>query len=347
MTMSKQNHSKILNEMSPTMELLQMVTGYRISQTIYVAAKLGIADALKDGPKSCDALARSTGTHTQSLCRLMCALASVGVFAEVEKGFFALTPLAVPLQTDAPDSVRSVAITFGEEWFWRPWGKLLHSIRTGENAFEHVFGTGIFEYFTQNAEASAIFNQCMTELTRRNAAAILTAYDFSRITKLVDVGGGNGTLIASILKENPQMHGLLFDLPPVIERAKRSMEMEDIADRCEFIGGDFFESVPAGADAYILKWIIHDFEDDQAVTILKNCRRGMAKDGRLLLVERILLPGNAPDPGKLSDITMMVLPGGRERTEAEFRELFDAAGFRLTRIIPTELENSIIEGQPV
>ena len=325
--------------------LLQMITGYWISQAIYVAAKLGIADLLKEGPKNCDELAKATGTHPRSLYRLLRALASVGVFAEAEDGRFGLTPLGECLQTGISGSVRALTINHGER-LYRPWGELLHSVRTGETAFHHIFGMDVWQYATQNPETATIFNDAMTELTTQVSTAVVAAYDFSRFRKIVDIGGGNGTLILSILQANPQMSGILFELPHIVEDAQKHLEAASLTGRCAVLAGDFFVSAPSGADAYILKNIIHDWDDERALKILQNCHRAMAENGKLLLVEEVIPPGNEPSFGKLVDLTMLVMAGGCERTEAEYRALFATAGFTLTNLIPlpSPLSFSVIEG---
>jgi len=325
--------------------LLQMVTGYWVSQAIYVAAKLGIADLLKDGPKNCDELAKATRTHARSLYRLLRGLASVGVFAEVENGRFGLTPLGEYLQTGIPGSVRALTIRYGEEHY-RAWGDLLHSVRTGEIAFNHAFGMGFFQYLAQNPEAAAIFSEGSAEITTRVSTAVVAAYDFSQFGKIIDVGGGNGALIISILKANPKISGALFDLPHVVEDAQKHIEAAGLTGRCEVVAGDFFESVPSGGDAYILKSVVHDWDDERATKILKNCHRAMAENGKLLLVESVIPPGNEPFFGKLLDLNMMVVSSGCERTEAEYRALFAAAGFKLTNVIPIQspFALSVIEG---
>lgn len=343
--MSRPVNLQNTNEMPPQ-ALLQMLTSYRVSQSIYVAAKLRIADLLNDGPRSSDELAKSSGSDSRALYRLLRMLASVGIFAEVDQGCFTLTPLAALLQTGAPGSLRAYAIMNGEDWFWRPWGELLYSVKTGKTAFDHVCGMGIFKYLAQHPEAAEIFNEAMTGFTL-TSTAVVAAYDFSGINTLIDVGGGQGALLAAILKANPQLRGVLFDLPSVIEGAKSLIEAEGVAERCELVAGDFFESVPGGAVAYILKFVIHDWDDDRAVTILKNCHRAVVEDGKLLVVEMVIPPGNEPFYGKLADLNMLVLSGGgRERTEAEYRALFATAGFKLTKIIPTQspTQFSVIEG---
>ena len=324
-----------------------MIGGARATQLVYVAAKLGIADLLKDGPKGCDELSQSLGTHPQTLYRVMRALPSLGVFSENEDGRFELTSLGELLQTGAPGSLRGFAVMTGEEWFWRSYGDLLHGVLTGETAFDHVHGRGLFEYLEQDSEAAQVFHEAMTSLSGPQSTAVVAAYDFSGIGKIVDVGGGRGTLMSAILKANPKMHGVLYDLPSVIEHATSHLVAEGVADRCELVAGSFFESVPRGGDAYILKWIIHDWDDRRAVEVLRNCRRAMADSVRLLLVERLVSKEKRGASAKLADITMLVIPGGRERTEDEYSTVLNAASFRLTRILPTESELNIIEGVPV
>lgn len=321
-----------------------MATGYWVSQSIYIAAKLGIPDLLKDGSMSCDRLAYSVGVNARLLYRLMRALASVGVFAEKEQGCFTLTPFATCLQSDVPGSMRAVVIMLGEEHY-QAWGDILYSLQTGKSAFEHLYGMPLFQYYAQNPEPGKIFNQALTGVSSVEGANINASYDFSGFHKLVDVGGGQGDLIASILKANPNMQGMLFDLPYVIEDAKNFIETQGVLQRCELVGGDFFESVPSGGDAYILKRIIHNWDDLSAIAILKNCHRAMKENGKLLVVEQVIPPGNEPCFGKFTDLTMMVMfPGARECTEPEYRALFEASGFKLTKVFVTRRDVSLIEG---
>src|SRR4028118_75111 len=330
--------------MPPQLAMLQMVSGYWVSQSIYVVAKLGIADLLKDSPKSCDELATATGTNAPSLYRVLRALASLGVFAETELNHFTLTPLATCLQSDTPNSVRARVIMLGEEQY-QAWGELMHSVQTGGSSFEHIYSMNLFEYLAQNPESAKIFDEAMTNLSVTEIATIAASYDFSSIQTLVDVAGGQGLLIASILKSNPTLKGVLLDQPHVIERAKRFLEAEGLLERCQQAAGNFFESVPEGGDAYILKHIIHDWDDERAIAILKQCHKVMPDNGKVLVAEQVIPPGNQPFTGKLIDLNMLVMTdGGRERTEAEYRALFEKAGFKLTRIVPTQDEISIIEG---
>jgi O-methyltransferase domain/Dimerisation domain len=322
-----------------------MITGYWLSQPIYCAAKLGLADLLKDSSKSATELASLTGVHAQSLYRVLRLLASIGVFAETETGQFELTPLAQCLQTDHPESMRAYAIMMGEEWQWQPWGKLLHSVRTGKPAFDSMFGVDCFQYFARNAEAAAIFDEAMTGFSAIEVNAVTAAYDFSPFTKVIDIGGGQGRLIATILMAHPHTQGILFDMPHVIAEARSHIEATGIADRCELLAGDFFEAVPAGGDAYVLKRVIHDWDDERTIAMLKNCHRAMLPKGRLVIIEMVIAPGNEPFFGKQLDVELLLTtPGGRERTEAEYRSLLSAAGFELTTITPTESLVSVIEG---
>lgn len=342
--MSQPETNQPTTTMPPQLAMLQMASGYWVSQSIYVAAKLGIADLLKDSPKSCDELATATGTNARSLYRLLRALASLGVFAEIQPHHFTLTPVAACLQTDIPGSLRAFVIMLGEEHY-RAWGNLRHGVQTGGSPFEQVYGMNVFDYYAQNLEEAKIFDEAMTNFSSLESAAIATSYDFSSIQTLVDVAGGQGLLIASILKSNPTMKGILFDIPYVIESAKPFLEAEGVLERCQLAAGNFFESVPEGGDAYILKHIIHDWDDERAIAILKQCHKVMPANGKVLVAEQVIPTGNEPFMGKLLDLNMLVMaPGGCERTQAEYTALFETAGFKLTRIVPTQEEVSIIEG---
>lgn len=331
--------------MQPIEALLQMIVGTWVSRAIYVAAELGIADLLKDGPHSSEELATATGVDARSLYRVLRALASVGVFAEGSPGYFELTLLAECLQSDRSDSLRAYALKFGQAWDWQPWGYVLESVKTGKPVFKNVFGMEIFEYLAENPEAARIYNEAMSSFSEKRSAAITASYDFSSICNLVEVGGGRGSLLASILNTNLAMKGVLFDLPHVIEAARQLIEAEGLLERCKLVAGNFFESVPSGGDAYILKHIIHDWGDEQALAILKNCHHAMPEQGKLLVVEMVIPSGNEPFFGKLLDLQVLVnYQGGCERTEAEYQALFETAGFSLTKIVPTVSPLSVIEG---
>jgi SAM-dependent methyltransferase len=337
-------------DFSPSAAMLQIMTGFRISRATYVAAKLGIADLLKDGPKNAEELAQFTRTHAPSLYRVMRALVSVGVFGQDEQGRFTLTPVSATLRSDVPNSLRALAIiNLGEERY-QAWGELMHSVRTGEIGFNHAFGMGLWEYYAQHPEQAKIFDDSMANLIAANNAAVLAGYPFSTIDTLLDVAGGNGTFIVSALHANPRTKGILFDLPHVAEQARKRIAEAGLAERCQIIGGDILASVPGGADAYVLSQVIHDWDDDRAIAILENCRRAMRDKGKLLLAERIL-PARVEQSVALQrafmlDVHMMATTGGRERTEGEYRSLLDRAGFQVTKVVPTQSEMSVVECVP-
>ena len=332
-----------MTEPSPNEQLDGMITGYWISQAIYAAAKFGIADHLKDGPKSVDELAEATATNADALYRLLRALASKGIFAEGEPRQFSLTPLAELLQSDVPGSKRALALMSGDEQF-RAWAEIDYSIQTGKIAFEKVYGKPIFDYLGDNPDKARIFDAAMVGIHGRESDAILDAYDFSQIGVVTDIGGGNGSQITGILHRHTAMKGILFDLPHVIERAKNQIESAGLSDRCELVAGNFFDAVPEGADAYMMRHIIHDWDDEKSLTILRNCHRAMSSNGKLLIVESVIPSGNEPFGGKFLDLVMLLIPGGKERTDDEYRMLLGKAGFELTRVVPTGTEVSIVEG---
>ena len=327
----------------PQFAMLQLITGFWVSRAIYVAAKLGLADLVKDSPKTADELARLTGTHSPSLYRALRALASVGVFTDDGRGRFAQTPLSETLRSDTPGSLRALAIVELGQEHYPAWGNLMHSVKTGEIAFDNLFKQNAWEYYAQNPEDASNFNESMRGLTEMVNVAVLEAYDFSGADKLVDVAGGTGRLISSILSAYPRMRGVLFDLPHVIAEAGPLLDAAGVRDRCETSTGDFFRSVPEGGDAYVMKWIIHDWDDEKSTAILKNIRRAMDEKGKLLLIEMVVPEGNQPDLSKFLDLDMMVMTGGRERTEAEFNSLLAASGFKLTRVVRTASPICVIE----
>jgi SAM-dependent methyltransferase len=322
--------------------LFEMATAYWLSQAIYVAAKLGIADLLRNGPQSCVALATSTGSDAPSLFRLMRALSSVGIFAHLGRGHFALSRLAERLQTGVHGSLRAMVITIGEIHY-QACGSLLHSVQTGSPAFNTVFGASLFDYLQQNTDAADAFNQGMANVSSMLAYAVLMAYDFAGISSIVDVGGGQGKLLEKILQFNPDITGTVFDTASTIEGAQQGFGGDVRKRRCSYVVGDFFTSVPQGADAYLLCGVIHDWDDRRALRILRNCRRAMTEKGRLLIVDMVVPDTDATSFSKLLDLNMLAMTGGRERTQAEFRALLDAADYKLTRIIPTMAPQSIIE----
>jgi len=338
------NATAMTKENPPPLQMLQLISGFWVSRCIYVAAKLGIPDLLKDGPKSAGELANASGAHAPSLFRVLRALAAVGVLTQTDDRRFGNTPLSETLRSDVPGSIRAFAMTELGEEHYPAWGELMHSVRTGEIAFDKAFGEPVWEFFAKHEENARIFNDAMSGMTAQAEQALHAAYSFEGINSIIDVGGGHGGLITSILKRNPNMRGILLDSPQVIEGAKSKMAESGVADRCEVVGGDFFQSVPQGADAIIMKWIIHDWKDEQSIAIMKNCYRALPENGKLILVEAVVPPGDEMHFAKFIDLNMLVMTGGRERTEEEFRQLYEAVGFRLTRVVPTESPFSVIEG---
>jgi hypothetical protein len=326
-------------------QLGQMISGYWVSQAIYVAAKLELADKIAAGPKSSAELARATNTHADSLYRLLRALASVGIFQLNEAtGKFQQTPLSERLRRELPDSQWAMSVMMGEEHY-RSYGELLYSVRTGRSSFEHIYGLPVFEYLGTKPQLAALFDAAMTSIHGNETALMVAAYDWGSLGVVADVGGGNGSTLIGLLQSNPNLRGLLFDLPNVVERARDPIEKAGLADRCELVAGSFFESVPAGADAYVMRHIIHDWDDDRAVTVLSNCRKQLSASGRVLIVESLIPAGNGPAFSKWLDLTMLTIPEGRERTEAQYVELLAKAGLKLTQVLPTAGEISILEAQ--
>jgi ubiquinone/menaquinone biosynthesis C-methylase UbiE len=312
---------------------------------IHVAAKLKIADHVKSGPKTAHELAHLTKTQPQALYRLLRALSSVEIFAEDEQGRFGLTPMAECL-LDVHGSQRAVALMMGDEHF-TTWGQLLYSIETGKPAFDHIYGKPVFDWLSEHPEAAKIFDAAMTGFHGPETQAMIDAYDYAGVHTLVDIGGGNGTVLTAVLKKHPEIKGILYDLPGVIERAKKNLADAGLAARCQAIAGSFFESAPPGGDAYQMRHIIHDWTDEQCHTILGHIRKVIPKNGKLLVIEMVIKPRNEPQPAKWLDLNMLLIPGGRERTEEEYREMYAKAGFKLERIVPTPTEVSVIEGKPV
>jgi O-methyltransferase/methyltransferase family protein len=329
------------------MALRRLVNGYQVTQAIHVAATLGIADLLREGPHTSAELADQTETHAPSLHRVLRALAAVGVLHEGNDGRFALTEIGECLRSDAPEPVGGWAAYVGLPSHFAAWANLLHAVRTGESAFRSAHGdTTVWEYRARHPEDGAIFDWAMTDITQRANRHLLEAHDFARFGSVVDVGGGHGALVAALLSAHPQMRGVVFDQPHVVAGARAVLEAAGVADRCEVVGGSFFDAIPAGADAYVLKAILHDWDDEDAVRILRSCREAIAADGALLVVERELGAPNENPDGKLSDLNMMVGPGGLERTRDEFADLLAAGGFALQRTVPTTIGLSVFEARP-
>jgi hypothetical protein len=342
MTIDERGHVMTSN---PWADMVSLINGYQISQAITVVARLQVADHLTDGPRSAEELASATNSHPDGLYRVLRALASVGVFKEEDGKTFALTPMGACLRTDSPTPASGWAMHSGSDYVWRAWGNLLHSARSGENAFENLNGENIWDYRLGHPEQADIFDRAMTEMSRGSAGAIIEAYDFSAFQHVVDVGGGQGLMLAAILTAHSGMRGTLFDQPKVVASAKTLLQSFGVADRCDFVGGSFFESVPEGRDAYILRAVIHDWEDAEAVAVLKVCRRAMSDTAKLLLIEMLVGSPNTMPRAKFMDLNMLVLPGGRERTSEEYAALLEKAGFKLTRLVAAG-PRAVIEAQP-
>jgi hypothetical protein len=333
---------------TPEQTVLGQITGYWVSQLIYVAAKLRLADELARRPLTAEALAAKVGAKAAALRRVLRALASIGIFAETKEGRFRMTKEAATLRSDVPGSLHSFALMIVDDYNWNAWSALLHGVQTGELPFDHVFGMPLFEYLRTHPEQDRIFSASMASISGTQNAAVARGYDFGRFATLVDVGGAHGHLLATILRRHRRLRGILYDQPQVVAAAAQSgfVTAKEVAARCTVEGGDFFAAVPQGADAYMMKFIIHDWDDERCIRLLGHCRDAMAPGGRVLVVENVIEAGNRPDWAKLLDINMLVLPGGLERTRDEFRSLFERAGLRLVRVHPTDCPLKILEARP-
>jgi hypothetical protein len=328
--------------------LARMISGYAVSRLIYLAAKLNLADLLKDGPQSANHLACETKTNPVALRRIMRGLVALGVFAENLSGEFELTALGRLMQTDAPGSLCKLALCSDESYV--AWGDLLQSAQTGETAFDQAYGMSRYEYLEQHPEAARSFNEAMASISSQLAAAVVAGYDFSQIETAVDIGGGGGTLLQTVLRANPAVRGVLFDKAPALEGVEKQLEAAGLGGRCDVVVGDFFESVPAGGDLYLLSHVIHNWDDDHCIEILKNCRAAMGAGARLLIIEIVMPEHFSPSmfayPMAMTDLQMLVMTGGHERTESEFRRLLTAAGYDLKRTLQIRAMDSIIECVP-
>ena len=333
----------------PGEQLLDLACGYVISAAMNVAAKLKVADLLTAGPRPIAELAKATGVREDGLYRVMRTLASVGVFSEVGLRYFALTPKAEPLRSDVPNSIRDLVLWVCDPFHFHTWKEMMHCVQTGQTAVEHLYRKPVFQVLEDDREESGVFNAGMTGFCNLVSSAVLDAYDFSGVGSLMDVAGGHGLMLASILKAYPRMHGFLFELNHVAEGAREHFRKLELAGRCQVVTGDFFAKIPAGAEVYVMQHIIHDWEDDKAVQILNNVRRALAGNskGRLLLLEGVIAPGNQTDFTKLVDLEMLIMCGGRERSEQEFGQLFKRSGFRLNRVVRTQGPICVIEAMPV
>jgi len=334
------------SELPPPIRISLLSQGTIIATSLALAAELGIADLLADGPRSSEELAQATSTHPRSLHRLLRLLCSVGVFNEIQTDSFAQTPLSECLRAGVPGSMRSWLRMISLKVRYHTHAEALYSIKTGEPAFKRVTGMEFFDYLAAHPDEGEIFNQAMNDMGQVVAASVAQSYDFSGIGKIIDVGGGHGTLIAAILQKYPQMTGILFDSPHVAERARESIASAGLAHRCEVVGGDFFKSVPAGCDAYLLRWIIHNWDHERAITVLRNCRQAMGASSRLLLIEMVIPTGNEFHQGKFLDYIMLTTHLGQERTEEEYDSRLREADLRLNKVQPTASPLSVIEAVP-
>ncbi|HEX2350169.1 MAG TPA: methyltransferase [Ktedonobacterales bacterium] len=332
---------------APQRALFDLIFGYRATQLVALAARLEIAERLADGPRSSKELAHATQTQPEALYRALRALASLGVFAELDGRRFALTPLGERLQATHPESVRPAALFAGAEAY-HAWAELPYSVATGQTGFDHLYGASHFAWLTEHPEENALFNQVMTAGSPRAADAVVAAYDFGERGTVVDVAGGQGLLLATILRAHTGLRGVLFDLPHVVASAGPTLQTAGVVERCEIVSGDFFAHVPSGGDIYTLRRVIHDWDDERAVAILRNCAQALGPQGRIAVIEQVMPsgPGKGPGAGRAAslDVQMLIMTGGHERTAEEFARLFSAAGLRLTRIIPTQAGPSVIEG---
>ena len=328
-------------------QLSRMIMSVWVPAAISAAATLKLPDHLGDGPRPSEDVAREAGAQPDAVRRLLRALVVLDLCTETDDGLFALTPLGSYLRSDIPDSVRNWAVLWGRETIWQGWGKLAEAVRTGETAPQLIAGLGTFDWLAQDPEGSAIFNQSMLELTRRVSRAVVAAYDFAGIRRIVDVGGGYGALLPAILEKHSGMKGLVFDLATCREGALRFFEEAGVGGRCEFVAGSFFDSVPAGADAYVVKSVLHDWDDERCLAILGCIREALSAEARLLVIE-VMAPervGNSFMDAMItgSDLNMLLMTGGRERTEAEYKRLIDRAGLRVARVVKTPSAMSVIE----
>lgn len=331
-------------ELPPSAAVLRLVAGRWISAAISLVAKLGVADELASGPKTSEQIAQAVGANASAVRRVLRMLASVGVFTFDGENTFGITPLSDTLR-NTPGSMRAMAMMIGERPMTRAWDELEHAVRTGEPAFTKVHGMHLFDFFAQDPGFAGIFNDAMTSRSSFEVEAVLAAFDFSSVGKLVDVAGGKGLLLASVLAKNPGQRGVLFDLPIVIEGASPILESKGVADRCELVGGSFFDRIPEGADGYMMKHILHDWNDEDSIRILRNIHAACKPSSRVFVLDAVIAPDNAPNFAKLLDVQMLVAtPSGYERTLPEWEKLFAAGGFKLSRVVETRGPVAVLEG---
>jgi hypothetical protein len=337
------SNSHLQSPSSPLQQMENMLAGHFVAECLHVVAVLGIADLLAKGPTKVEALASVTRCDPISLNRLLRTLASVGVFTESTPAHYQLTPLGETLRSDVPDSLRDKAIFEISAPIWSAWGSLLDALRSGAPSFPQVHSATIYEYLARHAELGATFNRFMTAQSKLHNDAIVDSYDFSGVRTVVDVGGGHGATLAAILKQYPTMRGILFDLPEVVASAK--FESADIGARCDVIGGNMLQSIPTGGDAYVIKRVMMDKTDDDAITVFRNCLTAMNAGGRILVVDPMLPNSTEPHLNWLTDMLMLVVTRGHCRTEMEFRDLFSAAGLTLRQVVSAGSSNFILEGR--
>jgi SAM-dependent methyltransferase len=346
MVVSTASNAPVLSaEAAAAQQLMQLSTGYIASTVLYVAVRLRIPDRIESGTRGAAELARATGVNEDALYRVLRTLASFGIFEETAPREFSNNLASSMLRSNVPGSFYDMALWMTDPFHFQVYADAMHSVQTGKPAVEKTFGMPVFEYFPRHPEESEIFNNAMTAFSAVVIPAVLDVYDFSGIGTLVDIAGGHGRVLTSILQKYPAMRGVLFDLEHVLAGARPRIKELGLADRCQTVAGDFFKAVPEGGDAYIMKHIIHDWDDERALAILTNIRKAMKPGGRVILLETIVLPGNQADFGKILDLEMLLMPGGRERTEEEFRALFARAGFPEMRVIRTESPLSVIESR--
>jgi hypothetical protein len=340
------SHDAGVTQARAAADLQRLIDGYKITQAIHVAAVLGLADHLRLGPRSADDLATAAGAHAGALHRLLRTLSAVGVFTEHDDGCFSLTPMGEALRADADQTVHPFAVMTGQDYYWRAWGALLHSVRTGENAFTTVHGVGSWTYRNTHPEDDAVFNAAMMANARRVDPILAASIDVDDATRIADIGGGRGSLLMELLTRHPRMRAVLLDRPSVVAEAAPLFAAAGLGHRCDMVAGDMLESVPSGCDLYLLKFVIHDWDDASALRILGACRQGMTPSARLIVIERLIGPPNERLAAKLSDLNMLVGPGGCERTREAFAALFEAAGLRLTDVDATPADLDVIIGVP-
>lgn len=334
------------SDLPPHVQLIQMAVAVWAARAVYAAAKLRLPDLLANGPRTAGDLAQATGVDSDALHRLMRALASRGVFTEVGPQCFALTALGTALKSGASGGARAAVLTLAGDWQWKAWDNFLFSLRTGQPALGATVGMPLFDYLAAHPEDGALFCEAMIGMHGAVGTAVVATYDFSRFRSIIDVGGGTGTLLRTILQTNMNLRGTLFDLPDTIREAKKAVAASGLSNRCKCVAGDFFNEVPTGYDAYVLAHVLHDWTDEQALPILRNCRRAIIDGGRLLIVEAVLPPGDTPHHGKMMDLLMLTVTGGLERTAEQFEALLADANFRLERVISTSTHQSIVEAVP-